>query len=104
MPIYVYEHQDKVCDLGERFEVRQSINDPHMTTCPKCRQQVRRIIVRTNILKQTSDSDLKSKGFAKLVRRDAGVYENVTATDKESRYYYADKPETAPDLKKRIRD
>ena len=59
---------------------------------------------RVNIATPTSDTSLKEKGFAKLVRRDKGVYENVTATDKESRYFYADKPETMPDLKKRIGD
>jgi hypothetical protein len=43
-------------------------------------------------------------GFTKLVRRDDGVYENVTARDGDSRYMLRDKPETMPNLKKTIRD
>jgi len=39
-----------------------------------------------------------------LVKRDQGVYENVTATGKESRYMQADKPETMPNLKGKISD
>jgi len=38
------------------------------------------------------------------VRRDDGVYENVTARDGESRYVRQGKPETLPNLKKIIRD
>jgi len=43
-------------------------------------------------------------GFTKLVRRDDGVYENVTARDGESKVMHRDKPETLPDLSKTIRD
>jgi hypothetical protein len=43
-------------------------------------------------------------GFTKLVKRDNGIYENVTATGKESRYWDASKPETKPDLKSKISD
>jgi hypothetical protein len=50
------------------------------------------------------DTALRDKGFTKLVRRDDGVYENVTARDGESRYVRPDKPETLPNLKKIIRD
>ena len=52
----------------------------------------------------TTDSELKEKGFTKLVRRDKGVYENVTALDGESKTFEAGKPETMPDLKRRIQD
>ena len=38
------------------------------------------------------------------MRRDAGVYENVTALDGESRYFKAGKKATAPHLHKKIRD
>ena len=50
------------------------------------------------------DTDLRDKGFAKLVRRDNGVYENVTALEGESRYWDANKPETMPDIKRRVSD
>ena len=43
-------------------------------------------------------------GFTKLVKRDDGIYENVTATGKESKYWDAAKPETRPDLKSKISD
>jgi len=38
------------------------------------------------------------------VRRDDGVYENVTQRDGESRYMVRGKPETVPDVKRIIRD
>lgn len=50
------------------------------------------------------DSKLKELGFTKLVRRDQGVYENVTATGGESRYMKAGDPSTLPHLKKKISD
>jgi hypothetical protein len=50
------------------------------------------------------NSTLKEKGFTKLVKRDEGVYENVTATDDESRYMKAGDPETLPHLDKKIGD
>ena len=43
-------------------------------------------------------------GFTKLVKRDDGVYENVTARDGDSRYVVRDKTDTLPNLKKTIRD
>ena len=52
----------------------------------------------------TGDSQLKSQGFTKLVRRDKGVYENVTALDGEKRYFKADDPSSMPDLKRRNLD
>ena len=47
------------------------------------------------------NSELCDLGFTKLVRRDDGVYENVTARDGESKVMLRDKPETYPNLKKR---
>ena len=52
----------------------------------------------------TSDTTLKEKGFVKLVKRDQGVYENVTALDHEKRFFKADDPSSVPDLKSRIED
>ena len=43
-------------------------------------------------------------GFTKLVKRDDGVYENVTARKGDSRLVLRDKPETLPNLSKTIRD
>ena len=50
------------------------------------------------------NSTLKEKGFTKLVKRDEGVYENVTATGDEARYMKEGDASTLPDLKKKIGD
>ena len=104
MPTYEYEHDEKSCDLGVVFEVEQSIKDEKLTHCPKCGRGIHKLISLPFIAITRGDSYLKSMGFTKLVRRDNGIYENVTATDKESRYFDASKPETMPDIKKRIKD
>ena len=74
------------------------------TRCPYCEQEVRRLISLVSVNTPKGNSDLKNMGFTKLVKRDNGVYENVTATGKESRYWDAGKPETRPDLKSKISD
>lgn len=51
-----------------------------------------------------SDSHLKNLGFTKLVRRDDGVYENVTRSGTESRYVRPGQPETLPHFHKKISD
>jgi hypothetical protein len=51
-----------------------------------------------------TNSELKNLGFTKLVKRDTGVYENVTATDKEKKYMRSDDPGSLPDLKSKITD
>lgn len=104
MPVYVYEHEKKACDIGAAFEVKQSINDPKLEKCPLCNGPVKRIITKVYTAVPTGDTDLKAQGFTKLVRKDKGVYENVTATDKESRYFHADDPDTMPDIKKKVSD
>ena len=50
------------------------------------------------------NSTLKEKGFTKLVRRDDGVYENVTATGDEARYMKRGDDSTLPHLNKKIGD
>ena len=104
MPIYEYEHLGDGCEQGERFELIQSIDSDKLTSCPYCGQEVRRLISLVSINTPKGNSDLKNLGFTKLVKRDDGVYENVTATGKESRYWDAGKPETRPDLKSKISD
>jgi hypothetical protein len=46
---------------------------------------VRRLLSAPRLMKPTSDTDYKNQGFSKYVKRDEGVYENVTAKDGESR-------------------
>lgn len=104
MPTYDYEHTEKTCDIGRCFEFVQSMASDKLTICPACGEPVRRLISRVNISTPKGNSDLKNMGFTKLVRRDNGVYENVTATGNESRYFDASKPGSAPDLARKIRD
>ncbi|MEW6220074.1 MAG: zinc ribbon domain-containing protein [Thermodesulfobacteriota bacterium] len=101
MPVYEYEHLHAPCADGAVFEVVQSIHAPRLTACPSCGAPVRRLISRVAVSCPKTASDLKSLGFTKLVRRDSGVYENVTASGKESRIWDAAKPETMPKLKVR---
>jgi len=105
MPVYEYEHTvEGECPLGQRFERTQSIYSAPFTLCPECGRPVKKLISLASINTPKTDSDLKGLGFTKLVRRDHGVYENVTATGKESRIWDASRPETMPDLTKKIRD
>ena len=104
MPIYEYEHMTEPCPLGETFEIRQSMMDEPLSCCPDCHAPVRKIISRSNISTPKTNSDLKDLGFTKLVKRDSGVYENVTARGGESRIMHHDRPETYPNLNKTIRD
>ena len=104
MPYYQYEHEGEGCEVGKIFTVEQFMKDEPLATCPACGKPVFRIVGAANIASPQSNSDLRDKGFVKLERRDKGVYENVTATGKESRYFDDRKPHTAPDLRKRGMD
>jgi putative FmdB family regulatory protein len=104
MPVYEYEHLKKPCKLGTVFDYRQSINDQQLTQCPKCSGPVQKLISRTSISCPKTNGELRDLGFTKLVKRDDGVYENVTARQGDSRYMVKGKPETVPDLSKTISD
>ncbi len=104
MPVYEYEHAGEACELGAAFEWVHSIKDSALTQCPRCGGAVRRLISRVYVSTPAGDSKLKELGFTKLVRRDQGVYENVTATGNESRIMEAGRPETMPHLHKKISD
>ena len=104
MPVYEYEHKKKTCPWGQVFEVEQSIHDDPLTHCPNCSGPVRKLISRVYVSTPKGNSELRDLGFTKLVKRDDGVYENVTARDGESRMVHRDKPGTMPDLRKTIRD
>jgi putative FmdB family regulatory protein len=104
MPIYEYKHLESACGLGEVFEQRQPMSDPALERCPRCGGPVRKQVSRINISAPKTTSELRDLGFTKLVRRDDGVYENVTARGGDSRYMVRGKPETIPDIKKTISD
>jgi hypothetical protein len=65
---------------------------------------VRKRMSAAAIATPVGNAALKNQGFTKLVRRDEGVYENVTATGDEHRYMVAGKPESKPRLDKKIED
>ena len=104
MPIYEYEHLDTPCPLGRVFELRQTLAEETLSRCPDCGAPVRKVISRTNVNTPKTNSELRDLGFTKLVRRDSGVYENVTARNGDSRYMVSGKPETVPNIKKTVTD
>jgi predicted nucleic acid-binding Zn ribbon protein len=65
---------------------------------------VERLLFAPGLCTPAGDSKLKELGFTKLVKRDSGVYENVTASGAESRYMKAGDDSTMPDFSKKIRD
>ncbi len=104
MPVYEYEHREQPCGLGHIFDFSQSISDKELTHCPHCSGPVNKIISRINISCPKTNGELRDLGFTKLVKRDDGVYENVTARRGDSRYMVNGKPETIPNLSKTISD
>ncbi len=104
MPVYTYEHTGKACEAGEVIEIKQSMKDAPLTVCPHCGGAVHKVLSRVFVSTPRGNSSLKDLGFTKLVKRDTGVYENVTARNGDSRYVIAGKNETLPNLKKTISD
>ena len=102
MPVYEYEHQKKPCTLGKIFDYKQMLSDKQLTRCPHCSGPVQKIISRINISCPKTNTELRDLGFTKLVKRDDGVYENMTARDRDSRYMVKGKPDTIPNLSKTI--
>ena len=104
MPIYEYEHLKSPCSKGRLFEAKQSIYDDALSRCPHCSGPVRKLISCINVSTPKTNTELRDLGFTKLVKRDEGVYENVTARKGDSRLVLRDKPETLPNLKQIIKD
>ena len=105
MPTYEYEHTQSVCHLGKLFEFKQSIHDEPLTQCPECGTPVEKRITRIGISLPKTNTEIRDMGLTKLVKRDDGVYENVTRRDNnEHRYMEYGKPETMPNLSKIISD
>lgn len=107
MPVYEYQaiSAEAACDhCRDGFTVLQKMSEAALETCPKCGAKVQRLIFPVGVATPKTNSELKDLGFTKLVKRDTGVYENVTRTGGESRYMEAGKPDTIPDLKRKISD
>jgi predicted nucleic acid-binding Zn ribbon protein len=112
MPFYDY-----YCEAnGKTVEVRHGIDVELTTWGEVCyaaqiplgdtefEAPVRKVISPPAISVATGDAKLKELGFTKLVKRDTGVYENVTRSGDEERYMEAGSPESIPHIHKKIRD
>ena len=83
MPIYVYEAKDPAkagcakCRAG--FEVRQSLAEAKLETCPDCRAPVMRVIQAPGLTHSKTDLHYRAKraGFHTLKRVDKGAYEKL---------------------------
>lgn len=104
MPLYEYEHLGEGCDLGKAFEITQSMKEDRLAQCPQCGLPVERLISRTFLMAPKSDTDLRNMGFTKLVKRDEGVYENVTRRGSDAKFMERGKNDTLPNLAKTITD
>ncbi len=100
MPVYEYEHTQTSCLLGRIFEVVQSLNDATLKACPQCHRPVNKLISLVGIAVPKSNAELRDLGFTKLVKRDDGVYENVTARDGESKHMRRGEADTIPNVSK----
>ena len=83
MPLYDYEHLESPCSLGQVFEINQPLAEEPLTQCPQCRGPVRKLLSAPRTLTSHTNAELKNAGFSKLVRREKGVYENVTSEGKQ---------------------
>ena len=112
MPRYDY-----YCELnGETIEVRHPTNVKLSTWGELCfvaqhalgdtdpEAPVRKVIHAVGLAFPTGNSELKNHGFTKLVKRDSGVYENMTAIGDEKRYMVAGDPSSVPHINKKIQD
>ena len=100
MPVYEYEHTEQSCSAGRIFEVNQSLEERPLSKCPQCGQPIKKLISLVGVSTPKTNGELRDLGFTKLVKRDDGIYENVTARKGDSRYMERGKPETIPNVAK----
>ena len=100
MPVYEYEHTEHPCTMGRIFEVTQSLKERPLSKCPQCGCPIKKLISRVGVSSPKTNGELRDLGFTKLVKRDDGVYENVTARNGDSRYMERGKPATVPNVAK----
>lgn len=112
MPVYHY-----LCPVNETLvEVEHSIKTDLKTWGELCEaakldpgdtpadSPIERLLFPALVNTPAGDSHLKNLGFTKLVKRDTGVYENVTATGSEKRYMKAGDQSSVPQFHKKISD
>ncbi|MCK7466955.1 MAG: zinc ribbon domain-containing protein [Desulfosudis oleivorans] len=101
MPIYEYEHLSRPCDLGAGIRAApvHGRAAPWSAARTAAGRSAKACPASTSTPPRPTAS-CKDLGFTKLVRRDDGVYENVTARSGDSRYMVRGKPETVPEHQK----
>jgi hypothetical protein len=112
MPVYEY-----FCETnGRSVEVRHSMSESIASWGDLCRlaeipvgdtpadAPVERHLFAAGLSAPKTNSELKSMGFTKLVKREDGVYENVTALDGEKKYMTRGDKDSVPQLHRRIKD
>lgn len=107
MPVYEYQatEPEKGCEhCRDGFEILQRMTDDSLKACPKCGTPVKRLLFQVGVATPKTNSELKDLGFTKLVKRDTGVYENVTRRGEDAKYMEAGKSDTMPDFSKTISD
>jgi predicted nucleic acid-binding Zn ribbon protein len=77
-------------------EVCERSGQPMGSTPPET--PVERVIHAPALAFPRGNVELKGQGFTKLVRRDDGVYENVTAREGQSRVVHRDDPASVAGL------
>ena len=113
MPVYTY-----YCEAnGKTVEVNHTVKATIKTWGELCfvgqvslgdtdpMAPVKRVIKKApGVAVSTFNSELKNEGFTKLVKRDDGVYENVTAGEGEKRYMKSGDKESIPHIHKKVGD
>jgi hypothetical protein len=113
MPVYEYHCKDngRTVDVSHPMKVKLetwgelcfAAQIPLADTDPLA--SIARIFTSPpGVASSKSNSELKNMGFTKLVKRDDGVYENVTATGGEKRYMNKGDMDSVPHLNKKIGD
>lgn len=113
MPIYEYHCEDN----GLIIEVSHTMDKKLETWGELCfvaqvpmedtdpLSPITRVFTRApGMAVSTFNSEIKNMGFTKLVKRDDGVYENVTATGSERRYMNKGDKDSMPHFHKKIED
>ena len=112
MPVYEY-----ICPSnGRTVEVVHSIKTQLNTWEDLCEHAhipfgdtpkgaaVERLLFPVGVSTPAGNSRLKELGFTKLVKRDNGVYENVTASGDEKKYMKAGDSSSLPNFTNKIND
>lgn len=112
MPVYEYFCKHN----GVSLEVVHSVSSRLNTWGELCRfagcalgdtpesEPIERLLFASGVSMPHGDVRLKEMGFTKLVKRDNGVYENVTASGSEKRYMQAGDQSSLPNFKNKIAD